>query len=124
MAAEYILKEGNEQVMLCERGIRTFEPRYRFTLDLMAVPVLQASSRTCRSSSTRATRPGGATWWSRCRWRPPRPAPTASSWRSTRAPRRPSATARRRSYADDFADYLRKVEAAAELAGKQFTTVG
>jgi 3-deoxy-7-phosphoheptulonate synthase len=41
MAAEYILKEGNEAVMLCERGIRTFEPAYRFTLDLMAVPVLK-----------------------------------------------------------------------------------
>src|SRR4051795_868215 len=40
MAAEYVLKEGNEAVMLCERGIRTFEPGYRFTLDLMAVPVL------------------------------------------------------------------------------------
>ncbi len=41
MAAEYVLKEGNERVILCERGIRTFEPSYRFTLDLMAVPVLK-----------------------------------------------------------------------------------
>ncbi len=41
MSAEYILKEGNEAVMLCERGIRTFETAYRFTLDLMAVPVLK-----------------------------------------------------------------------------------
>jgi 3-deoxy-7-phosphoheptulonate synthase len=41
MAAEYVLKEGNENVMLCERGIRTFETAYRFTLDLMAVPVLK-----------------------------------------------------------------------------------
>ncbi len=41
MAAEYVLKEGNEAVILCERGIRTFETAYRFTLDLMAVPVLQ-----------------------------------------------------------------------------------
>src|SRR5689334_10744082 len=44
MAAEYILKEGNENVMLCERGIRTFETSYRFTLDLMAVPVLKQLS--------------------------------------------------------------------------------
>ena len=44
MAAEYILKEGNESVMLCERGIRTFETAYRFTLDLMAVPVLKELS--------------------------------------------------------------------------------
>ena len=41
MAAEYILKEGNPDVILCERGIRTFENAYRFTLDLMAVPVLK-----------------------------------------------------------------------------------
>ncbi|HWE12660.1 MAG TPA: 3-deoxy-7-phosphoheptulonate synthase [Solirubrobacteraceae bacterium] len=41
MAAEYVLKEGNEAVMLCERGIRTFETAYRFTLDLMAIPVLK-----------------------------------------------------------------------------------
>jgi 3-deoxy-7-phosphoheptulonate synthase len=40
MAAEYVLKEGNANVMLCERGIRTFETAYRFTLDLLAVPVL------------------------------------------------------------------------------------
>ena len=44
MAAEYILKEGNEKVILCERGIRTFETAYRFTLDLMAVPVLKQLS--------------------------------------------------------------------------------
>ena len=41
MAAEYVLKEGNPNVMLCERGIRTFETAYRFTLDIMAVPVLK-----------------------------------------------------------------------------------
>ena len=41
MAAEYVLKEGNPNVMLCERGIRTFETAYRFTLDLTAVPVLK-----------------------------------------------------------------------------------
>src|SRR5437588_4471003 len=44
MSAEYVLKEGNENVILCERGIRTFEPSYRFTLDLMAVPVLRELS--------------------------------------------------------------------------------
>ena len=41
MAAEYILKEGNKEVLLCERGIRTFETAYRFTLDLSAIPVLK-----------------------------------------------------------------------------------
>ena len=44
MAAEYILKEGNEDVILCERGIRTFETATRFTLDIMAVPVLKQMS--------------------------------------------------------------------------------
>jgi 3-deoxy-7-phosphoheptulonate synthase len=44
LAAEYVLKEGNESVMLCERGIRTFETAYRFTLDLTAVPVLKELS--------------------------------------------------------------------------------
>lgn len=41
MAADYVLKEGNEAVILCERGIRTFEPATRFTLDLSAVPWLK-----------------------------------------------------------------------------------
>jgi 3-deoxy-7-phosphoheptulonate synthase len=41
MSAEYILAEGNPNVILCERGIRTFEPATRFTLDLNAVPVLK-----------------------------------------------------------------------------------
>jgi 3-deoxy-7-phosphoheptulonate synthase len=40
-AAEYVLKGGNDQVVLCERGVRTFEPSTRATLDLNAVPVLQ-----------------------------------------------------------------------------------
>lgn len=44
MAAEYILKGGKSQVMLCERGIRTFETATRNTLDLSAVPVLKAKS--------------------------------------------------------------------------------
>jgi 3-deoxy-7-phosphoheptulonate synthase len=41
MSAEYILAGGNTQVMLCERGIRTFENAYRNTLDLNAVPALR-----------------------------------------------------------------------------------
>ena len=41
MSAEYILANGNFNVMLCERGIRTFEDQTRFTLDLSAVPVLK-----------------------------------------------------------------------------------
>ena len=41
MAAEYILSHGNEQVILCERGIRTFEPYTRNTIDINAVPLLK-----------------------------------------------------------------------------------
>ena len=41
MAADYVLKEGNEAVILCERGIRTFETATRFTLDLGAIPWLK-----------------------------------------------------------------------------------
>lgn len=44
MAAEYILAKGNLQVILCERGIRTFEPATRNTLDLNAVPVIKKLS--------------------------------------------------------------------------------
>ena len=41
MAAEYVLSHGNYRVILCERGIRTFEKYTRFTLDISAVPVLK-----------------------------------------------------------------------------------
>jgi 3-deoxy-7-phosphoheptulonate synthase len=41
MAAEYIAKEGNERIILCERGIKTFETSTRYTLDLGAVAVLK-----------------------------------------------------------------------------------
>lgn len=41
LAAEYILSQGNEQVVLCERGIRTFETSTRNTLDLSAIPMLK-----------------------------------------------------------------------------------
>jgi 3-deoxy-7-phosphoheptulonate synthase len=41
MAAEHILKAGNPRVMLCERGIRTFERSTRYTLDISAIPVLK-----------------------------------------------------------------------------------
>lgn len=44
MSAEYIMSGGNEQVILCERGIRTFERATRNTLDLSAVPVLKSLS--------------------------------------------------------------------------------
>lgn len=44
MSAEYIMSQGNYNVILCERGIRTFEDSTRFTLDLNAVPVVKSLS--------------------------------------------------------------------------------
>lgn len=44
MAAEYVAKEGNDNIILCERGIRTFERSTRFTLDVGAIPVLKAET--------------------------------------------------------------------------------
>ena len=41
MSAEYIMSEGNNEIILCERGIRTFEPYTRNTLDLSAIPLLK-----------------------------------------------------------------------------------
>ncbi len=45
MSAEYIMSEGNPNVLLCERGVRTFETMTRNTLDLNAVPILKAKTR-------------------------------------------------------------------------------
>ena len=43
-AAEYIISEGNPNIVLCERGIRTYETSTRNTLDISAVPVIRAKS--------------------------------------------------------------------------------
>jgi 3-deoxy-7-phosphoheptulonate synthase len=122
MAAEYILKEGNEAVMLCERGIRTYEPSYRFTLDLMAVPVLRelthlpividpshaAGKRSLVEPLSLAAAAAGADGVIV----EIHPCPAEAVCDGPQA-----------LYADEFAAYLRKLEAAAELAGKQFSTV-
>ena len=44
LAAEYLLAAGNPNVILCERGIRTFEPATRNTLDLNAVPYVKGKT--------------------------------------------------------------------------------
>src|SRR5690606_3744448 len=44
LAAEYIMSDGNHQVMLCERGIRTFETHTRNTMDISAIPVIHKLS--------------------------------------------------------------------------------
>ena len=86
MAAEYILKEGNPNVLLCERGIRTFETAYRYTLDLTAVPVLK--ELTHLPVIVDPSHAAGRREPRRRRCRSPRPprAPTGSSSRSTREP--------------------------------------
>ncbi|HET8821452.1 MAG TPA: 3-deoxy-7-phosphoheptulonate synthase [Thermoleophilaceae bacterium] len=122
MAAEYVLKEGNEAVMLCERGIRTYEPSYRFTLDLMAVPVLRelthlpividpshaAGKRSLVEPLSLAAAAAGA---------------DGIIVEVHPSPEEAVCDGPQALYADDFAAYLRKLEAAAELAGKQFSTV-
>jgi len=47
MSAEYILSGGNQQVILCERGIRTFETATRNTMDIGAIPVIKKKEPPC-----------------------------------------------------------------------------
>lgn len=59
-AAEYIVKLGNNQVVLCERGIRTFETFTRFTLDISAIPLLK---RLCHLPVIVDPSHGSGHWW-------------------------------------------------------------
>jgi 3-deoxy-7-phosphoheptulonate synthase len=118
MAAEYVLKEGNPNVMLCERGIRTFETSYRFTLDLMAVPVLKemthlpvvvdpshaAGKRALVPALSYAAAAAGADGIIV----EIHPEPEAAICDGPQA-----------LYASEFPDYLQKLEQAAALAGKE-----
>ena len=122
MAAEYVLKEGNEAVMLCERGIRTFETAYRFTLDLMAIPVLKeqthlpvvidpshaAGRRDLVLSLSLAAAAAGA---------------DGIIVETHPDPDSAICDGPQQLVADEFGEYMRKVEAAAELAGKEFSRV-
>ena len=93
MAAEYVAKEGNERVLLCERGIKTFERSTHYTLDLSAVPVLKREthppvivdpshaagrSDSCSRSARAAAVAGGR----RHDPRPPRPRTRSATARS------------------------------------------
>jgi 3-deoxy-7-phosphoheptulonate synthase len=122
MAAEYVLKEGNPNVLLCERGIRTYEPSYRFTLDLMAVPVLRelthlpivvdpshaAGKRSLVEPLSLAAAAAGA---------------DGVLVEMHPCPEEAVCDGPQAVLADDFEGYLRKLEAAAELAGKTFERV-
>jgi 3-deoxy-7-phosphoheptulonate synthase len=121
MAAEYVLKEGNEQVILCERGIRTFETGYRFTLDLMAIPVLKqhthlpvivdpshaAGRRDLVLPMSMAAAAAGA---------------DGIIVEVHPDPEHAICDGPQQLRTSEFADYLRQVEAAAMLAGKEVAT--
>jgi 3-deoxy-7-phosphoheptulonate synthase len=117
MAAEYVLKEGNENVMLCERGIRTFESAYRFTLDLMAIPVLKEQTHL-----PVIVDPSHAT--GRRDWVLPMSLAAAAAGADgiiVEVHPEPDAAicdGPQQLIAERFPDYLRQVEAAAALAGK------
>ena len=122
MAAEYVLKEGNDAVMLCERGIRTFETSYRFTLDLMAVPVLKQMSHlpVVVDPSHAAGR--------RDLVLPLSLAAAAAGADGIIVETHPDPDSAicdgpQQIVADEFGEYLRKVEAAAALAGKEMARV-
>ena len=118
MAAEYVLKEGNADVMLCERGIRTFETAYRFTLDLMAVPVLKEQTHlpVIVDPSHAAGR--------RDLVLPLSLAAAAAGADGVIVevhpdPEQAICDGPQALHADGFADYVRQVEQAAALAGKE-----
>ncbi len=122
MAAEYILKEGNESVMLCERGIRTFETAHRFTLDLMAAPALKELTHlpVIVDPSHAAGR--------RDLVRPLSLAAAAAGADGIiveihPAPEEAICDGAQALYAEDFADYCQQVERAAGLAGKALSAV-
>jgi 3-deoxy-7-phosphoheptulonate synthase len=122
MSAEYVLKEGNESVILCERGIRTFEPSYRFTLDLMAVPVLRELSHL-----PVVIDPSHAT--GRRDWVLPMSLAAAAAGADGiivevhPEPERAICDGPQALRTEGFADYVRQLEAAAQLAGKDFAQV-
>ncbi|MEA2169437.1 MAG: 3-deoxy-7-phosphoheptulonate synthase [Solirubrobacteraceae bacterium] len=120
MAAEYILKEGNPHVLLCERGIRTFETAYRFTLDLTAIPVLKELSHlpVIVDPSHAAGR--------RALVEPLSLAAAAAGADGIMVEVHPNpdeavCDGPQAIVADEFAAYARKVEAAAAVAGKAFS---
>jgi len=122
MSAEYVLKEGNPNVILCERGIRTFEPAYRFTLDLMAVPVLRELSHL--PIVIDPSHPAG-----RRDWVLPMSLAAAAAGADGiiveihPEPEHAICDGPQALRTDGFAEYVRQLEAAAQLAGKDFAQV-
>jgi 3-deoxy-7-phosphoheptulonate synthase len=121
MAAEYVLKEGNPHVMLCERGIKTFETAYRTTLDLQAVPALKELTHlpVLVDPSHAAGR--------RSLIRPMSLAAAAAGADGIIVEVHPNpdealCDGPQALLADEFADYVSAVEQVAAIAGKAFST--
>jgi 3-deoxy-7-phosphoheptulonate synthase len=121
MAAEYVLKEGNPDVMLCERGIKTFETAYRTTLDLQAVPALKELTHlpVVVDPSHAAGR--------RSLIRPMSLAAAAAGADGIIVEVHPNpdealCDGPQALLADEFADYVSAVEQVAAIAGKAFST--
>ena len=77
LSAEYILSGGNYDLMLCERGIRTYETYTRNTMDISAIPVLQKLTHLPVMAVILRTALAFATWCRRWRWLRWRRAPMA-----------------------------------------------
>jgi 3-deoxy-7-phosphoheptulonate synthase len=116
MSAEYILAEGNGQVILCERGIRSFDTMTRNRFDLTAIPIVQRLSHSNdrrpepRYGSARQGHPDGARRG--CR---------GSRWRSSRFIRTPtgrSSDGGQSLYPDQFAQLIVELRAIASVIGR------
>ena len=96
LSAEYVLSQGNRGVILCERGIKTFEDSIRYTLDITSIPVARQWSHL--PIIVDPSHAAGKRDWVGCPGAGGHGGRGArrSSSRSTTAPPRPSATARRR----------------------------
>ncbi|HWV85396.1 MAG TPA: 3-deoxy-7-phosphoheptulonate synthase [Capillimicrobium sp.] len=120
MSAEYVLKEGNENVMLCERGIRTFETAYRFTLDITAIPVLKELSHLPVIVDP-SHAPGRRDWVEPLSLAAAAAGADGIIVETHPQPDEAICDGPQQIPTDGFAEYARKVARAAELAGKVST---
>ena len=118
MSAEYIMAEGNENVILCERGVRTFETYTRNTLDLSAIPAIQPDEPPAHRGGSLPRRghvlDGGAAGHGGHRRGGGRP----DRWRSTTTRPTPSATASSPSPRRSSTRLMDKARPLVELMGK------
>ena len=96
LSSEYIMSGGNYNVILCERGIRTYETSTRNTMDISAIPVLKKLYIRRWSPIPRMER-AAATWWRPWPRPPLLPGLTQSSWKSIPTLTKPPLTPLKRS---------------------------